>query len=341
MILEGYPFAEHPHLQPDVWQRIQANNSELGLGWKTDPDGLQRTLMQFGGDPNVNWGVLHDPSAAVLMHTIGYWMTKLRFPVAALADPTGASLYGSFQHWVVVEGFTTDLDPTTNTSTVLKSVDISDPAPACGTDINRGGIRSTVDSATWYGVYWRTSGKFSNSQWDGEYVAVVEPPLQKGIAKAPKSLLNSGSLISGDNAKEAARKWFSTYAFDKKYAELQKVSVAEAFLVNEKDMGYYLVTLVETSQKDARGAILVNAYNGDFEEIGVYQSRIHYLDDKEAVQIALKNCACGKAKLAQLVVHPLLHSQSRYLPIWKIVFEFGIIYVSQQGAVVHPLGPGD
>lgn len=189
MILEGYPAAEHPFPQPDIWQKIESNRDDSAVAWLTDPEGLQQTLMQLGGDPNVNWGVLKSTDASRLMHSIGYWMTKNRFPVAAMVDPTGASIYGSFQHWVVIEGFATDLDPVTNEVTELKSIDIVNPAPPCGTDINRGGIRSTVDSATWYGFYWRVPGNYLGSKWDKNYVAVVEPPLTSGVSKAPKKAL--------------------------------------------------------------------------------------------------------------------------------------------------------
>jgi hypothetical protein len=343
MILEGYPAAEHPFDQPGIWQKIESNRDDSTVAWLTDPEGLQRTLMQLGGDSNVNWSVLNDTDASRLMHSIGYWMTKNQFPVAAMVDPTGASIYGSFQHWVVIEGFVTDLDPVTNQVIELKSVDIVNPAPPCGTDINRGGIRSTVDSATWYSFYWRVPGNYAGSKWDGNYVAVVEPPLTSGVSKAPKkALLEQGSVISKNKALELAAKWLKTMSFDNKYPVLKNVIVSNALLVNETFRGYYLVPLIDKSQKDNVGAIIINAYNGDFEEIGVFQKPIQFLDVKAAIQIALKECSCGEAKMARLVVHPLLRSQSRYIPIWKIIFKFRTVYVSQTGIVIQPpLGPGD
>lgn len=123
---------------------------------------------------------------------------------------------------------------------------------------------------------------------------------------------------------------------------LKNVEVSNALLVNENFRGYYLVPLADKSKKENVGAIIVNAYNGDFEEIGVFQHPIVFLDDKAAIQIAIKECECGEFKSTRLVVHPRLRSQSRYIPIWKISFEFRNVYVSQTGTVIQPsLGPGD
>ncbi len=151
MILEGYPGGiEHPFTQTHIWNRIVAHRDDLGVNWATDPDGLRDTLMELGGDPGVSWNIFPNSNAQSLIYSVTYWMTQRHYPTAVL-------VYG-FQHWVMIDGFTTNVDPTTNTTVNLQSIEIVDPwNPPCSTATS-GGVRSLMSGSNWYSNYWYTPG---------------------------------------------------------------------------------------------------------------------------------------------------------------------------------------
>jgi hypothetical protein len=210
MILEGYPGGtEHPFTQTHIWNRIQVHRDDLAVNWATDPDGLRDTLMELGGDPGVSWNIYANSNAQSLMYSVTYWMTGRHFPTAVL-------VYG-FQHWVMIDGFTTDVDPTTSTTINLQSIEIVDPwNPPCPAATS-GGVRSLMTGANWYGNYWYMPGNIAASKWNGNYIAVIEPPVREGMAKAPRQV-EEGRIIAEGAAKEYAMRWFQGTSPGKKGA---------------------------------------------------------------------------------------------------------------------------
>lgn len=357
MTLEGYPGGvEHPFTQTHVWNRIVAHRDDPGAAWATDPDGLRETLMELGGDPGVNWNIHSNSNAQSLMYSITYWMTRREYPTPVLVDP-GGSPYGSFQHWVMVEGFTTDVDPTTNATVNLQFIDIVDPwNPPCATN-TAGGVRQTVSGATWYTTYWGVPGNYPASKWHGNYVAVIEPPIKKGVVKA-KRQVEEGKVISQSAAKEHALKWFKKLGFEKRatYAVLRGTVPLGPLLINQEKRGYYLVPFGYKEGQLSQGAVLVNAYTGEFEEIGVFQRPFTYLDRERAVRLALsyldvckeKGLGCAKDRplkvQAELIFQTSAQTQNRFMPIWQITFKERTVYVTQQERVydtLTPMLPGD
>lgn len=333
MILEGYPGGvEHPYTQTHIWNRIQVHKDDPGVSWATDPDGLKDTLMELGGDPGVGWSIHANPTAGSLMHAAAYWITRLHFPVAAL-------VYG-FQHWVAITGITTDADPTLATDTILQFIEIIDPWNLpCSAAIS-GGVKSTMSGSNWYTNYWYTPGNYPASKWYGNYVAVIEPPLVKGTAKAPKQL-EIGEAISESFAKEQALMWIKKLRLNEResYTILRKIKPLKPLLVSKERKGYYIVPFGYEEGQLSQAAVLINAYDGDFQEVGVFQKPIAYLTEEEAVRIALDYlCTCKAKSEAQLIFQPSAQTKSRFLPLWEVIVEeLGAVYVTQEGKVFKKL----
>ncbi|GAB4535668.1 MAG: hypothetical protein Fur0020_03160 [Thermodesulfovibrionia bacterium] len=337
MILEGYHGGvEHPFTQTHVWNRIVAHRDDPGVNWATDPDGLKDTLMEIGGDPGVSWNIFHNSNAQSLMYSVTYWMTQRRYPTAVL-------VYG-FQHWVMIDGFTTDVNPTTNTTVNLQFIEIVDPwNPPCPAATS-GGVRSLMSGSNWYSNYWYTPGNIPASKWNGNYIAVIEPPLNEGLAKAPRQV-EEGGVISEGEAIERAVRWIKEFQIEKRkqYEVLKGTKHLKPLLVNQKHKGYYIVPLGYRDGELTQGAILVNAYNGDFQEVGVFQKPIKYLPEDQARRIALNYlCACKEKKeriRTQLIFQPSEQTQSRFMPLWAITIGKVTLYVTQEGKVFERLTP--
>lgn len=335
MTLEGYPGGvNHVFTQTHIWNRIQAHKDDPGVAWATDPDGLRDTLMELGGDPGVHWVIFADPNAQSLMHTVAYWITQRRFPVPVL-------VYG-FQHWILIEGITTDVDPRTNPSVVLQWIEVTDPGnPPCPT-ASSGGIKSLMTGSTWYANYWYSPGLIPASKWNGNYVAVVEPPVEEEtVARAPRQPLE-GQPIDPREAVERAMEWARSKELLERepYSILRTSNPLEPYLVNAEKKGYYIVPLGYKEGRLSQGAVLVNAYDGQPQEIGVFDHPLQYLDRGEAVRLGLKYlCGCDQREpaRAELVFQPSAQTQSRFLPVWRVASERGTVYVTQLGKVFTEL----
>lgn len=352
MALEGYPGGvEHPFTQTQVWNTIVTYRDDPGANWATDPDGMRDMLMDLGGDPGVHWSIFSDPTAATVMHDITFWMTIREYPTPVLVDP-GGSPYGSFQHWVLIEGFVTDVDPTANPAATLQFIDIVDPwNPPCPANTS-GGIRQTVSGATWYTTYWGSPGNYPASKWHGNYVAVVEPPEKEGVVRAQLQV-QEGEVISRDEARERAMKYMEELRFRERpaYAVLKDTVALEPLLINPRQGGYYLVPFGYEEGQLSQGAILVNAYSGDFEEIGAFERPFAYLDQRRALRLAgsyLCDCEADEKRLrdarADLVFQASAQARSRFLPVWRVSLRDETVFVTQEGLVFEafvPMQPGD
>jgi hypothetical protein len=338
MILEGYPGGiEHPNTQAYIWSRIVAHRDDAGVSWATDPDGLKETLMEIGGDPGVNWVIHPNANPQSLMYSVAYWMARRQFPVAVL-------VYG-FQHWVMIDGFTSDVDPLTNPTINLQFVEIVDPwNPPCPV-ASSGGVRSLMTGSNWYTNYWYSPGIYPASKWNGNYIAVIEPPQTEGVAKARMQAVK-GKIISEKEARSRADALMKQFQFEKKqkrYEVLRGTISLKPVLINQKNKGYYLVPLGYKDGELCQGAVLLNAYNGEFQEVGTFLKPMKYLSQNQAKIIAL-NYLCGckdmkKVIKAELIFKPCVETQSRFLPVWMIKIDKRIVYVTQEGRVIEQLTP--
>jgi hypothetical protein len=341
MILEGYPGGvEHVNTQTHIWNRIQAHADDAGVNWATDPDGLKDALMELGGDPGVNWVIYANANAQSLMYTVTYWMTRRSYPTAAL-------VYG-FQHWIAIIGFETDVNPVGNNSVNLQFIEIIDPSNGLCPTANSGGVQSLMSGTNWYSNYWYSAGNIAASKWDGNYIAVVEPPINQGVARAQDEI-EKGRVITDSAAVEMAQMWIekNRLAEREPYNLLKRIKPLEPLLVNSEYKGYYIVPFGYRDGEISQAAILVNAYNGDFQEVGVFQNPINYLSEDQAIRLARDYlCYCKSRGKAKLIFQPSQQANSRFLPVWEVTVEMRLfpfrkkistVYVTQQGDVFERL----
>ncbi len=357
MTLEGYPGGVNLTFpRSALWQTIQAHNTQTN--WATDPNGMQGTLVDLGGVLGAHWVVVSDPAAMQAMYDIVYWMTIRSYPTPVLVKTSGA--HGSFDHWVVIAGFTTDLDPTANPSVTLEEISIFDPwNPPCPT-ATAGGVHSTMTGNTWFGTYWSVPGYDPSGPWNGTYVGVLEPPTTVGVA-SPDCLQRIGpARVSADRAVSIARGWIEARGFAQRpeYAGLRATVSFDPLLVNEhgtvSSLGtqtlqgsYFLVPFGRQGSSIAEFAVLVNAFDGEPQEVGAFVHPFSYLTRQQAIDLVLKYlCLCppGTASpnvSASLVTAPIGQVESRFLPVWAVDVSGGDLtldlarhfIVTQSGAV--------
>jgi len=329
MVMEAYPSGGCTVLQEDVWVAIQGHKVETM--WDTDPAGLQGAMNSLC-PPSGSWYVYKKNTPQELMFKVAYWMTKNSYPVALLKDTLSHNGYTSHrEHWIAVRGVITDVDPTTpgTTSVNLQYVWFNDPA----VDLGSPSIERFISGSTWYSEFLPVSK--AGSGFQGKYVAVIEPPGVRGVAVAPPEIL-SGLVIPADKALASAEGWIRRQRIYelKEYRVLKKARPLQPLLVNKDHGGYYIIPY-STDGVKASAAVLVNAYTGGFQEVGVFKP-LKYLTKDEAVKTALGAARLTpqrKAPDAELVLPMGDVVTSRYFPLWKVTAGGEVLAVSQQKKV--------
>jgi hypothetical protein len=346
MIMMGYPNAASRkcHVQDQIYGTIQAKKQDSGF--YSDPDGLKDTVMSLNPPPAAgHFSIFSDASSGVVMHDMLYWMSIRNYPTAALINKG--------DHWVVITGFRTDVNPQSGNA-VLQSIDINDPAPPdtaphdnpCTAAIegNEGGTIRHATGTSWFSNDWQNPNRWG-TKWLNKYVAVVEPPAMKGSITAPQEV-EKGEVISAEAALRLVAKHIKERKLieNRKFSFLNKAKATRALLINRNHKGYYLVPL-EYQDRRCPGAILMNAYTGEFQEIGAFAHPLEYLTEEEAVNIAI--CSIRKKPekrpVAELEYRASEQMKSRYRPVWKVTIVVGeselIRYVSQVGEVFTEITP--
>jgi hypothetical protein len=100
------------------------------------------------------------------------------------------------------------------------------------------------------------------------------------MAKAPRAI-EEGKLISEETAVEAARRWVAELGLLDRlpYAVLRESEPLQPLLVNAERKGYYIVPFGYSE-----GAILINAFDEEFQEAGVFQRPMKYISRERAVR---------------------------------------------------------
>ncbi|MBN2440227.1 MAG: hypothetical protein JXJ04_02750 [Spirochaetales bacterium] len=348
MILQGYPGGlEFPNTQADVWSTIQLYKNDPGVPWFTDPDGLRGALMDLGSSPGVNWVVYAKPDKTKLMYSVAYWMNKREYPVAILIN--------DWAHWVNIVAIETDVDPLTNTTVNLQWIKIYDPASpwGCPSAVS-GGVTTSMTGAAWYNPvnnYLDNPGNYPASKWNGNFIAVIEPPKQDGIVLAPKiEVVQKGRILPPEVIMEYTYKWIKKYNLfeDRTYSSFRNLNPLEPILVNKSFGAYYIVPFGFPEDNIAQGSLILNAYTGDFEQIGAYKKPGTYLSEKEAVRKALNYLKCGcNAYVEKAELKYIYSSQSanRFSPVWEVQIyaddlineNTDILYVTNLGDVLEHL----
>jgi hypothetical protein len=329
MVMEGYPAGACNELQADVWQEI--DNNRVEAAWHTDPAGMAAALNILC-PPTGSWYIHHKATAAELMYSVAFWMTNNSYPVAVVLDTTAHSATDPShqEHWAVIKGIVTDVTPIGNSSVTLEYVFFNDPV---GATFGDPGVEHIVTGGVWYSTYLQAVAK-PTSAYDGEYVAVIEPPKFRGFLKAKLPVM-SGRIISPERAFDSARKWvesFEQLREMKPFYRFLRAEPMEPVLVDPKYGGYYMIPFTNDGET-AELAVLINAYTGEFAEAGAF-APVRYLSEKQALQRAGKLLRIDRMESYEVsrVYAPEAGSVSRFHPVYKVRINERTVSVRQNGA---------
>jgi len=312
---------------------------------------LTACLQSLSNPPGVHWVEFANSSRDTVLFDMLFWMNLREYPSAVLINQGG--------HWVVIAGFETDVEPVSGSSPTLVNITVHDPEPHnVGTD-------TTMTGAQWFGGPWNGSIIYAGT-WFGQYVAVVEPPIEKGKVRV-KSIKRTGTkLLSPARAVEHARRWIAELklAENPKYRLLGRSDAAplDPLLVREEARGsrsknvpyYYIVPFGFKNEFNERGAkavrvcVLVNAYTGQFEEVTAFGAPLRYLPKDEALDVVAAAMQTERRKLrgaeVTLMFQPSDITHVRTWPFWRVTIGRRTLYVDQLGKLYGKLLasiPGD
>jgi hypothetical protein len=300
--------------------------------WDTDPDGLQGALVSMCGG---GWVVDASSDSQSLMHYVAKWMTLRKYPTPVVLNTLAHNSYTAHQeHWVTIIGVVTDKDPTTNPTVTLQSVLFIDPSPQ---NLSDPPIVDYVDGSTWYGQLQAVT-KTGTPNYQGKFVAVVEPPVVPGRAVALVQAV-TGTIIPPREALQAAARWIKELELTKisHFRNLAENKPLEPLLVNPERAGYYLIPYSQDG-RTATFAVMVNAYTGQFQEATAFAAR-RYLPEKEAVDAAVRGLSieAPKSVKAVAIYSPSAGLGTRYAPVWRVAVDGKVATVDQNGVVRMPI----
>lgn len=339
MLMNGYPSGSLFVSQEDIWDAVLLYKVETM--WDTDPEGL-RAAMQNLNPPSGQWVVYHRADETELMYWVAYWMTQNNYPVGVLLETTSHNIIvGHEEHWVEVRGVVTDVDPTIpgNTTITLEFVWYTDPSPAT---LGDPAVTALIAGSTWYSMLQPVTKPLST--YNGEHVAIIEPPQIVGKAVAALEVMK-GRIISPEEAlKKAAQriKEYKLYEIET-YKDLKNAKPLKPLLVNKEYGGYYLIPYTTTSGRQNNPvplSVLINAYKGNFQQVGAFKPT-KYMYEQEAIKTALKylNIKSAKKIEAELVTKIKGQPFGKYFPCWKITLDGNVVHVSQKGRIYSTVLP--
>jgi len=238
-------------------------------------------------------------------------------------------------------------------------ITVHDPEP------HNVGTATTQTAAQWYAGYWNGSIIYSGT-WLNQYVAVIEPPIEKGTARVKRVSRTGTKLLSPSQAIEAARRWIGELKLGEqsRYSLLSRrdVEPLEPMVVQDQPPGsrarkvphYYIVPfgfkqeIHERGSGLARVCVLVNAYTGAFEEVTAFGSPIRYLPREEALGVVAAALQTSPERLRDaettLMFQPSDITHVRTYPFWQVKIGRRTVYVDQLGQLygkLLPSIPGD
>jgi hypothetical protein len=299
MILNSQKLGIYVPSQATLYNYIHPRNQ--CSGWATDPKGLSDVLNNYAGSK------AHFVVSALSNQDDG--IKKLAYTIDKYGVPPASLIYGCM-HWVVVRGVITDVQPTTAASYTINGFFVNDPWYGSNTL----GENKYIDSAHWKSDYFTGCG-WCGSPGGNKFISVVDPePIPKVAIKFPTVLARRAQMLSPREAQEratAAMKQFeSQREFQKQFAEAygvmknSKIGIPLFVLRGDKQReGYYIIPLLRGDLTS--GAILIDAYSGQFQEVTHVKTPIEYsrrFETKNATELFRKN-------LPNLKVRPELMKQ--------------------------------
>ena len=352
MARNGYPNPSDRlfYDQDDVWNVIQANNSTLAAdsAWATDPHGLTACMNSLSNPAGVHWAEFADASQDIVLFDILFWMNIRHFPSPVLINRGG--------HWINIVGYVTDVEPVSGSSPVLQSISVNDPEP------HNVGTSTTFTASQWFNGPWNGDIMYSGT-WFGKYVAVVEPPLEKGRVVVRRVKRTGDRIIKPEEARRLAEEWLRQFRSEKQERHhvllREDIRSMEPLLVREgmskrvkTPPHYYIVPFAlpnEFAERGlARASVLMNAYTGAFEEVTTFGRPIRYLTREDALGVVASALQRSVKDLgdvdAGLVFEAGEITHVRSYPFWRVELGKRTLYVDQLGRVYGkflPAIPGD
>ncbi|UCH92663.1 MAG: hypothetical protein JSV88_20530 [Candidatus Aminicenantes bacterium] len=338
MLMDGYP-APYPSIyyeQSVIWTSIQSHNSGEP-GWATDPQGMQGALTELNPPPGT-WALRTDEVKEDLMFQVLYWMNNNHFAVTTLINKG--------HHWVDIVGYQTDVEPVSGSDPVLELITIHDPWP-----IGTGHV-DTMSGAVWYSTHWAEPVE-NPGTWENKYVAIIEPPQATGSVSIEPVLRMGTTFISPEQALQYAERWIvemnlasihPSYALlgDENRQALPPILVREemTFGIPEYEVVpcFYIVPYCSNPPGSARVCVMVNAFNGDFEQVSSFEEPVTYVGANEVLDIAanafgLVTQSEREQVKAIMAYTPCEITRCRAIPFWRIVYNDTVLYVDQYGVV--------
>jgi hypothetical protein len=325
MIMEGYPAGACDETQADIWLSILGNKVETV--WDTDPQGLRGALMDLCSPAPGGWSVYTRTDPDELMYAVSFWMTANSFPAALLMNTQSHnSFVGHQEHWVVIKGVVTDADPTSSSTVNLQYIWLTDPAVPLGDPP----LERYISAATFAAEFQPVTK--AASSYNGEYVAVIEPPLRPGRVRFDSEILR-GRLIPFPEILRYVKRWVEELELIElgPFKVLAEAEPMKPLLVNPEYGGYYVVPFSRDG-RTASVAVLVNAYTGRFQEVVTFAPRRPVLMD-DAIEIAAPALHITSPTQATATLVHTREFGPRYLPSWHVETKGRSVIVGQDRSV--------
>ena len=165
MARDGYPDSSNrvKYCQEALFNIIKAHNSTAARDagkWNTDPQGLRECLQSLSSAP-VDWEECSSTDPDEVMQFILKSIHNTGFPIPAVVQQG--------DHWVLIVGWETDVEPSGANKPKLLHIHILDPQ-------HKSPAHSYITAKTW-----RSANHFRAidmaGTWAGKYVAVGQGPL--------------------------------------------------------------------------------------------------------------------------------------------------------------------
>lgn len=347
--------------QTTIWNYIQANNKEGGLGpwgigWYSDPFAITKTLNDLC-PPQHHWIDISGTDKNGVLYTLFRWMANYRY----------ASLVCVYEHdyWSTLVYYRTSDDPRTTTNPTLEYIGWYEPAfQSGGPAVQYKEVTGSVwlSSPYYWGLPCGGTAALCGQLWNGKYVGIGEPPEVEGSVKVKVTPRTGTRLITPQDAAAVARAVVAERQKRESKSVLDRVTGVRGgrpMLVRElpvttpgkkkskEDVRYYLVPFAGRYEIDKTGAplarlsVLVNAYTGEFEELCAFSRPVRYLSEDEARAIAGRALGLGRRDLSrmelELVYRPLRAHVSTAQPAWYASIDERAVHVSQLGEIFGTL----
>lgn len=308
MILNSEKLGIYVPSQATLYNYIHPRNQ--CSNWYTDPKGLKDVLNNYAGTK------AHFVVSALANQNDG--VKKLAYTIDKYGVPPASLIYGCM-HWVVVRGVITDVQPTTSSSYTINGFFVNDPWYG-STSL---GENKYIDIAHWKSDYFTGCG-WCGSPGGDKYISVVDPdPLPKVMVKFPSVMPRKAAVISPRMAQERAmvlmKQFNKQKGFQQQFGEalgiINTSRVGDPVLVKRSDEtrnAYYIVPLLKGALTS--GAILLDAYSGQFQEATYVKQPLEYTNKLQASTAT----RIFRQKLPELKIRPELNKMLKIEPVRKI-----------------------